>query len=80
MIVHHGSEPNFQQYLMVDTVVNDMVYYCGPSEDGECGPGNTIDYSSFSPFNSSDYFHPYCKIDYNNKTSILDVRLRCRGL
>lgn len=59
-------------YLMVDVVVNHMAYYCGPALDGSCGPGNTVDYSSFTPFNSQSYFHPFCEINYNNKTSILD--------
>lgn len=58
-------------YLMVDVVVNHMAYYCGEALDGQCGPKG-VNYSSFTPFNSQSYFHPFCEIDYNNRTSILD--------
>jgi alpha-amylase len=58
---------------MVDVVVNHYGYYCGLADDGDCGPQGTIDYSTFNPFNSEKYFHPFCEIDYNNATSILDV-------
>nr|ABS76467.1 alpha-amylase [Saitozyma flava] len=61
---------NRGMYLMVDVVVNHMAYYCGTN--GGCGPGNSVNYGSFTPFNSESYFHPFCEIDYNNRTSILD--------
>ena len=58
---------------MVDVVVNHMGYFCGASQDGKCGPQGSIDYSTFTPFNSESYFHLFCEIDYSNHTSILDV-------
>jgi alpha-amylase len=67
------------QYLMVDIVVNHMAYWCGKAQEGSCGPAGTIDYSSFNPFNKSSYYHDFCEIDYNNATSILDVRRAMRG-
>ncbi|RDW87069.1 alpha-amylase [Aspergillus mulundensis] len=52
-------------YLMMDTVINNMAYMT----DGE-DPATDIDYSVFTPFNNSDYFHSYCKItDWNNYTN-----------
>ena len=58
---------------MVDVVVNHMGYFCGTAQNGKCGPQGSIDYSIYTPFNSESYFHPFCEIDYNNRTSILDV-------
>lgn len=58
---------------MVDVVVNHNAYYCGAARDGDCGPQGTINYSIYNPFDSEEYFHPFCEIDYNNATSILDV-------
>ncbi|KAB8239457.1 alpha-amylase [Aspergillus alliaceus] len=47
-------------YLMVDVVANHMGYD---------GAGNSVDYSVFKPFNSEDYFHPFCLIqNYNDQT------------
>lgn len=40
-------------YLMVDIVVN---HY------GWTGNEGSIDYSAYKPFNSIDYFHPFCQI------------------
>jgi alpha-amylase len=54
---------NRGMYLMLDVVTNHLAWEGAP---------DTVDYSSFVPFNSSSYFHPYCSIDYNNATSILD--------
>jgi alpha-amylase len=49
-------------YLMVDIVTNHMAF------DGDSG---SVDYSVFTPFSSSSYFHtPPCSIDYENQTSI----------
>jgi alpha-amylase len=48
-------------YLMADIVTNHMAFR---------GCGTCVDYSTFSPFSSQSYFHPYCSIDYNNETSI----------
>jgi hypothetical protein len=46
---------------MVDIVTNHMGY---------AGCGECVDYSKFSPFNNESYYHPFCLIDYNNKTSM----------
>ncbi|KAJ5580342.1 glycoside hydrolase superfamily [Penicillium hispanicum] len=52
-------------YLMMDTVINNMAYITNGSN-----PATNIDYSTLTPFNNSDYFHPYCKItDWNNFTN-----------
>ncbi|THC88087.1 hypothetical protein EYZ11_012469 [Aspergillus tanneri] len=52
-------------FLMMDTVINNMAYITNGSN-----PATHIDYSVFTPFNNSDYFHPYCKItDWNNFTN-----------
>ncbi|KAL4996446.1 glycoside hydrolase superfamily [Aspergillus recurvatus] len=49
-------------YLMMDTVINNMAYLT----DGK-DPAKSIDYSALTPFNNSDYYHPYCKItDWND--------------
>ncbi|KGO46387.1 Alpha-amylase, domain of unknown function DUF1966, C-terminal [Penicillium expansum] len=49
-------------YLMVDVVANHMGY---------AGPGNTVDYSVFTPFSSSSYFHSYCLIsNYNDQSNV----------
>ncbi|KAJ5109401.1 glycoside hydrolase superfamily [Penicillium angulare] len=51
-------------YLMMDTVINNMAYMTNGSY-----PGTNIDYSVFTPFDNSKYFHPYCLIsDWNNFT------------
>ncbi|KAF2768834.1 alpha-amylase [Teratosphaeria nubilosa] len=47
-------------YLMVDVVTNHMAYNIDPS---------AVHYSDFNPFNSSEYYHPYCAIDYSNTIS-----------
>lgn len=67
---------------MMDTVVNHMAYFCGFAEDGNCGPQGTIDYSIYNPFNSESFFHPFCEINYNNATSIIDVGrpMHCFGI
>ncbi|KAI0010991.1 glycoside hydrolase family 13 protein [Xylariaceae sp. FL0662B] len=49
-------------YLMVDVVTNHMGYN---------GCGDCVDYSRFNPFNSADYYHPYCPIDYDDETSVV---------
>ncbi|OJJ51285.1 hypothetical protein ASPZODRAFT_148590 [Penicilliopsis zonata CBS 506.65] len=53
---------NRSMYLMMDTVINNMAYITNGSD-----PATDVNYSVFTPFNSSGYFHPYCEItDYNN--------------
>lgn len=52
-------------YLMMDTVINNMAFVTNGSN-----PATTIDYSVLTPFDRSDYYHPYCKItDWNNYTN-----------
>ncbi|KAL4878773.1 glycoside hydrolase superfamily [Aspergillus karnatakaensis] len=52
-------------YLMMDTVINNMAFMLDSGED----PATDIDYSTLSPFNKAEYYHPYCKIeDWNNFT------------
>ncbi|KAK2032536.1 alpha-amylase [Colletotrichum zoysiae] len=46
-------------YFMLDVAPNHM----GPQ------PGQPLNYSIYSPFNSSRFFHPYCRIDYTDTTS-----------
>ncbi|PGH08483.1 alpha-amylase A type-3 [Helicocarpus griseus UAMH5409] len=49
-------------YLMVDVVANHM---------GFAGPGASVDYSQFVPFNSNSYFHTYCPIDnYDDQANV----------
>ncbi|KAJ5772754.1 hypothetical protein N7457_007650 [Penicillium paradoxum] len=49
-------------YLMVDVVANHMGY---------AGSGNSVDYSVFTPFDSSSYFHSYCLIsNYNDQSNV----------
>ncbi|KAJ5243613.1 hypothetical protein N7489_003709 [Penicillium chrysogenum] len=69
---HHGTSDDLLalskalhargMYLMVDVVANHMGY---------AGAGNTVDYSVFTPFSSSSYFHPYCLIsNYNDQSNV----------
>lgn len=57
-------------YLMVDVVPN---HFASP------GPVENIDYAAYVPFNSSEYFHPFCLIqdsDYDgNQTAVEQVCL-----
>ncbi|KAL2846172.1 glycoside hydrolase superfamily [Aspergillus pseudoustus] len=53
-------------YLMMDVVINNMAYVM---KDGG-SPATDIDFSTLTPFNNADYYHPYCKItDWNNFTN-----------
>ncbi|KAI1077171.1 glycoside hydrolase family 13 protein [Whalleya microplaca] len=68
---HYGTEDDLLalsaalhdrgMYLMVDVVTNHM---------GWNGCGDCVDYSRFNPFNSQDYYHPFCEIDYSSETSV----------
>jgi alpha-amylase len=49
---------------MLDVVVNNMAYDGGPDK---------VDYGSIQPLNKQEYYHPYCPIDYTNRTSTLFV-------
>ena len=55
---------------MVDVVVNHFAWYGSPS---------SVNYASFTPFNSQSYFHPYCPIttdDYSSDiTAVEEVSL-----
>ena len=52
-------------YLMVDVVVGNVAFAGSPS---------SVDYSTFDPFNSQQYFHQYCAMtDANNLTEVRDV-------
>lgn len=51
----------FRKYLMIDTVVNHM----SPRRTNE-----TFHYADYTPFNSPEYYHPICTVDYSNETSI----------
>jgi alpha-amylase len=49
---------------MLDVVVNHFAW---------AGDGTTVDYSTFNPFNSKDYFHPFkllAKDDPGNLTAV----------
>lgn len=51
---------------MVDVVVN---------HNGWAGSASSVDYSRFNPFNSQDYYHSYCTVDYNSQDSVEDCWL-----
>ncbi|KAI7367802.1 alpha-amylase [Hortaea werneckii] len=52
-------------YLMVDVVVN---------HNGWNGSPDTVDYSSFNPFNDKSQYHtPYCPIDYSNLNDLENI-------
>lgn len=51
-------------FLMLDIVVNNMAFAGAPGK---------VNYGSLQPLNKEEYFHPYCPIDYTNRTSTLDV-------
>lgn len=53
-------------YLMVDVVINHF---------GSDEPYPNITFSSYYPFNSTSYFHPYCVEQFDNITSIEDCWL-----
>lgn len=44
------------QYLMIDIVVNHFAWQGAP---------DTVDYSTFVPFDSSSYYHSYCTNNYD---------------
>lgn len=51
---------------MVDVVVN---------HNGWAGSASSVDYSRFNPFNSQDYYHSYCTVNYNSQDSVEDCWL-----
>lgn len=71
---HFGSASDLQSlsaalhsrgmYLMIDVVVNHFA---------ALGPPDSVDYSSLQPFNSQDYYHSYCSINFNNLADITQV-------
>jgi hypothetical protein len=52
---------------MLDITVNNMAFLGDP---------NNINYGSLQPFNNQKYFHPYCPINYGDRTSTLNVTAR----
>lgn len=42
-----------KQYLMIDIVANNFA---------SVGPGASVDYTQYKPFNDKKYFHAYCPI------------------
>ncbi|KAJ0109974.1 hypothetical protein J7T55_014776 [Diaporthe amygdali] len=54
-------------YLMFDIVINHVF---------SPGPANATNYSMFTPFNSSRYFHRPCLMDNSNETSVEVCQLR----
>lgn len=42
---------------MMDLVTNHYAALALPAD---------VDYSAFTPFDSADYYHSYCAIDYND--------------
>jgi len=58
------GEADVGMYLMLDIVVNNMAYNGDP---------NNINYGSLTPLNDQKYFHPYCPINYSDRTSTLFV-------
>lgn len=53
-------------YLMADVVLN---------HNGWPGEASTVDYSQFNPFNSAEYYHEPCEINYDDQDSIEDCWL-----
>lgn len=53
-------------YLMVDVVLN---------HNGWPGEASTVDYSQFNPFNSAEYYHEPCEINYDDQGSVEDCWL-----
>lgn len=41
-----------------------------PNHNAYVGDAASVDYSTFTPFNSQKYFHEPCVMDYNNQTSV----------
>ncbi|CAK4006853.1 alpha-amylase [Lecanosticta acicola] len=51
-------------YLMIDVVPNHSAWNGSPT---------SINFTQLNPFNQASYYHmPYCPIDYNNATSLVD--------
>ncbi|POS69358.1 glycosylhydrolase family 13-2 [Diaporthe helianthi] len=74
---HFGSEEDLIElsdalhsrgmYLMFDIVVNHVL---------SPGPQNATNYSTFTPFDSSKYFHRPCVMDNSNETSVQVCQLK----
>lgn len=67
LFIEQRSRLTLLKYLMFDIVVNHVF---------SPGPQNTTDYSMFTPFNSSRYFHRPCVMDNSNETSVEVCQLR----
>ena len=69
---------NRGMYLMFDIVSNEMAYDIGNTT---MTSSTYIDYSIFDPFNSEDYYDPYCPIvDWNNVTQYQNCWLSYEGV
>lgn len=55
---------------MVDIVVNHYAWSGAP---------DTVDYSTFGPFNNQNYFHSYCSIDFNDISNTVRWSRACRN-
>jgi alpha-amylase len=51
-------------FLMVDIVVNHFAWIGSP---------DSVDYTTFTPFNSVDYFHPHCNNNYDPVENLTNV-------
>lgn len=56
---------------MIDVVVNHFA---------ALGPPDSVDYSSLQPFNSQDYYHSYCSINFNNLADIVSISQKSQHL
>lgn len=63
----HRSHSDIWQYLMVDIVVNHMVW------DGNA---SDVQYNTMHPFNTSSYYHPYC--DPSDNVTVVRTSLSLR--
>lgn len=65
-------------YLLVDVVANEVAWDLG---DSNLTSSTYIDYELYNPFNSAEYFHPYCSIsDWSNMTEVTDCWLGTTGV
>ncbi|OJJ50598.1 hypothetical protein ASPZODRAFT_148084 [Penicilliopsis zonata CBS 506.65] len=65
-------------YLLVDVVANEMAYDIG---DANMTSSTKIDYSVFTPFNTSADYDPFCTIsDWNNATQYTTCWLGTEGV
>ncbi|EEB05101.1 alpha-amylase [Schizosaccharomyces japonicus yFS275] len=51
-------------YIMFDSIANSMAV---------AGPAADIDYSTLKPFNSSEYFHQFCMVNFTDLTNTTQI-------